>query len=56
LQPAPDPNQEPIMDALFNVVEQIFDMARTFGPQEWAIISIMSLILGYMCLRGMSIR
>ena len=44
------------MDAFFNVVDKVFDVARSFGPHEWAVVSIMTLIFGYMCLRGMNIR
>ncbi len=44
------------MDGFYSIVNKIFDMAATFGPHEWGAISVVTILVGYMCLRGMSIR
>lgn len=44
------------MDAVYDILDKLFDVARTFGPHEWALVSVVTLMIGYMCLRGMNIR
>ncbi len=44
------------MQAFFDIINKVFDMAATFGPHEWGAISVVTIVVGYMCLRGMSIR
>ena len=44
------------MDSVTNIFNEVFDMASRFGPHEWGIISVITIVVGYMCLRGMSIR
>lgn len=44
------------MDAVFNVFDKVFDVARCFGPAEWAVVSLVTVVIGFMCLRGMNIR
>ena len=44
------------MDAVSNIINKFLTTAETFGPHEWAVLSLITVVLGYMCLKGMSIR
>ncbi|MGI9519496.1 MAG: hypothetical protein ACR2NP_20765 [Pirellulaceae bacterium] len=44
------------MDAVNNVLNKMFQVAHTFGPSEWAVISLVTVVIGYMCLKTMKIR
>ncbi len=44
------------MDAVFRVADRLFDAVSAFGPHEWAVVSILTVVVGYMCLKGMNIR
>ena len=44
------------MDAVNNVLNKMFQMAHTFGPQEWAVVSLATVVIGYMCLKTMKVR
>ena len=44
------------MDAVLNILNQFLHMTQTFGPNEWAIVSLATVVIGYMCLKGMNIR
>ena len=44
------------VEAVFNVFEKVVQMTQTFGPHEWAVVSVLTVVLGYMCLKGMNIR
>jgi hypothetical protein len=44
------------MESVFRVLDRALDTCRTFGPAEWAVISIIAVVVGYMLLRGTVIR
>lgn len=44
------------MDSIFRTMDRVFSLAHNFGPQEWGIIVAITVVFGYLCLRGMNIR
>jgi hypothetical protein len=44
------------VETLTSMLNKFMSMAMTFGPQEWAVLSLITVVIGYMCLRGMNIR
>ena len=44
------------MDSVLSIVNKVVDMTQAFTPTEWATVSVLTVVFGYMCLRGMNIR
>lgn len=44
------------MDPVFKVIDRMFYAVQGFGPAEWAVLATISVTIGYLCLKGMSIR
>ncbi len=44
------------MDTITNMLNKFIAMAQTFGPHEWAVLSLVTLVIGYISLKGMNIR
>ena len=45
-----------IVEAVTNILNKFLSVAETFGPHEWGVISVVTIVIGYMCLKGMNIR
>jgi hypothetical protein len=44
------------MDPVFRVIDRMFYAVQGFGPSEWAVLAAISVAIGYICLKGISIR
>ena len=44
------------MDAIIKIMDKVFGLAHNFGPQEWGVITVITVVFGYLCLRGINIR
>ena len=45
-----------VVEYVTKLLESIVTVTESFGPQQWGIISIMTILVGYVCLRGTSVR
>ncbi|MDG2012718.1 MAG: hypothetical protein P8J33_04390 [Pirellulaceae bacterium] len=44
------------MEHATKILESVVTVTDSLGPQQWGVISIMAILIGYICLRGTTIR
>lgn len=45
-----------MVNSVLEILNKFLVMTQSFSSMEWAIVSLATVVLGYMCLKGSSIR